>query len=269
MEGQGRRHVPLLILFLIISSFRTNSSLISVNSSQKVTLELYYETLCPYCSIFIVDYLYKIFNTGLIEIINLKLIPYGNAKIRPNSTIACQHGPYECWLNTIEACAIDVWPDVNAHFPFIYCVEKLIYEGKKTEWETCFEKLGLDQKPVRDCYENGRGKELELGYAAATNDLQPPHAYVPWVTVDGQPLYSDYRNFVTYICKAYKGTPVPSACGGLPAELSAADIISCKKGNMNILTPVCYTGVTIKSIFSGITSAVTSWMRGVTEAALE
>lgn len=23
-----------------------------------------------------------------------------------------QHGPYECLLNTIEACAIDVWPDV-------------------------------------------------------------------------------------------------------------------------------------------------------------
>ncbi|XP_027184323.1 gamma-interferon-responsive lysosomal thiol protein isoform X2 [Coffea eugenioides] len=260
MDARGRRHVPLrwplLMLSLIISS-----SLISATSSDKVTLELYYETLCPYCANFIVNYLYKLFDTGLIEITDLKLIPYGNAKIRPNSTVVCQHGPYECLLNTIEACAIDVWPDVHAHFPFIYCVEKLIYDGKKTEWETCFLKLGLDEKPVTDCYESGRGKELNLRNAAVTGDLRPPHTYVPWVTVDGQPLYDDYIDFVSFICKAYKGSPVPAACSGL----SAADV--SEKGSLNIFTPVCYTGVTIKSLFSGITTAVASWVRGVTEAA--
>ncbi|KAF7827637.1 Gamma-interferon-inducible lysosomal thiol reductase [Senna tora] len=112
-----------------------------------------------------------------------------NAKLRGNNTFDWQHGPYECLLNTVEACAIDAWPDLNEHFPFIYCVEKLVQERKYREWESCFKKLGLDPKPIDNCYTSEFGKELDLKYAAETNGLQPPHKYVPWVVVDGEPLY--------------------------------------------------------------------------------
>ncbi|XP_060175006.1 gamma-interferon-responsive lysosomal thiol protein-like [Lycium barbarum] len=181
-----------------------------ISCEQKVTLALYYESLCPGCCSFIVNYLPKIFKNGIIDIVDLKLVPWGNTKILANNTFKCQHGPAECLLDTVEACALDAWPDLNEHFPFIYCVESLIYNENYTQWETCFKKLHLKAKLVTDCVCSERGKELELRYAAETSALQPPHKYVPWVVVDGQPLYDDYTNFISYICKAYKGTaPIP------------------------------------------------------------
>ncbi|XP_045825027.1 gamma-interferon-responsive lysosomal thiol protein-like [Trifolium pratense] len=199
-----------LILFLSFSSFFFFSP--SSQSHNKVSLELYYESLCPYSADFIVNDLPKIFEPDLFSIVDLKLVPWGNAKLRPNSTITCQHGPYECLLNRVEACAIDTWPQLNEHFSFIYCIEDLVYDNRQEEWESCYEKLGLDSTRVNDCYRSEHGRELDLKYADETNALQPPHEYVPWVVVNGEPLYEDYENFLSYVCKAYKGANAPKSC---------------------------------------------------------
>jgi len=244
-------HHPLLLLLLL-----TTAAAITTASSEekgKVALDLYYETLCPYCSNFIVNYLDKLFDSGLISAVDLNLIPYGNAKIGSNGTITCQHGPMECLLNTIEACAISVWPDLNKHFSFIYCVETLVYEHNYAEWETCFDKLSLDATPIYECYTSGYGTELELQYAGETNTLQPPHEYVPWVVVDGQPLYDDYENFISYICEAFKGATLPNAC-------SDTSLKTIRKTKRNNLGPVCYREEATKSLSSKIRSALTSWL---------
>nr|DAD28106.1 TPA_asm: hypothetical protein HUJ06_029574 [Nelumbo nucifera] len=103
----------LSYLFLFGSLFSyCSAARVSSSASGKVSLALYYETLCPYCSSFIVKHLANVFEKGLIKIVDLKLVPYGNAKVGSNNTITCQHGSYECLLNTVEACAINVWPDL-------------------------------------------------------------------------------------------------------------------------------------------------------------
>ncbi|KAK7387268.1 hypothetical protein VNO78_27926 [Psophocarpus tetragonolobus] len=196
-----------LLLCLSFSALLSSSE-----SLEKVSLELYYESLCPFSANFIVNYLPKIFSPDLISLVHLKLVPWGNAKLRTNATFDCQHGPYECLLNTVEACAIDTWPELNNHFPFIYCIEDLALQGRRTQWESCFQKLHLDSKPINQCYNSEHGKQLDLQFAAETNALDPPHKYVPWVVVDGEPLYEDYENFLSYICKAYKGTDLPQSC---------------------------------------------------------
>ncbi|XP_042511654.1 gamma-interferon-responsive lysosomal thiol protein-like [Macadamia integrifolia] len=154
-------------LLLLSSIFMFASAIASPRShpAPKVSLALYYETLCPDCSSFIVNDLSKIFNNELIKIIDLKLVPYGNSKKDSNGTLICQHGKEQCFLNIVEACIIDMWPT-----------------------------------------------PLEDKYGKMTGSLTPPHEYFPWVTVNGLPLLQDFRKFISYVCEAYKGKPVPEVC---------------------------------------------------------
>ncbi|EOY34583.1 hypothetical protein QUC31_018366 [Theobroma cacao] len=243
--------LSLLCSLFLLCPFSSASAITLPSDSHKVSLTLYYESLCPYSANFIVNYLGKLFEDDLLSIVDLRLVPWGNAKLKGNDTFACQHGPGECLLNTIEACAIDAWPQLNDHFPFIYCVETLVYELKYLEWESCYGKLGLDSKPISDCYSNGLGLKLELQYAAETNALEPPHKYVPWVVVDGQPLYEDYENYISYVCKAYKGAAVPKACSGLSFNLIYGE---------KLIHPVCYEEIPAPTLLSRAISSVMSWI---------
>ncbi|VVA16516.1 PREDICTED: gamma-interferon-inducible lysosomal [Prunus dulcis] len=198
--------LPCLLLFALFTP--TSSSARTLPSdSGKVSLALYYESLCPYSANFIVNYLVKLFEDDLISIVDLKLSPWGNAKLRSNDTFSCQHGPSECLLNTVEACAIKIWPAL-----------------------------------------------LELQYAAETSALQPPHQYVPWVVVDGLPIYEDYENFLTYVCNAYNGTAALKACSKLSlntiqkASTKSTLSVGCNEGKM-------------PALFGRIRSTLTSWMR--------
>lgn len=248
-----------LVLFSLFCPSPTWAS-----ESRKVSLELYYESLCPYSANFIVNYLVKLFEDDLISIVDLNLVPWGNAKIKGNNnTVVCQHGPYECLLNTVEACAIDIWPELSKHFPFIYCIENLVYERKYLQWESCFEKLDLDPQPVTDCYTSDYGKELELQYAAETDALQPPHKYVPWVVVDGQPIYEDYENFLSYICKAYKGTAAQTACSKL-----SPDTLKTERAKPS--SPVCYKEEEkVPTSWARVRSAAMSWIHQMNAAAFD
>lgn len=74
---------PLFAFFLLVC-------ISSPSISQKVTLSLYYETLCPYCADFIVNHLVKVFDGGLTSIVDLRMIPWGNAFIQSDGTFVCQ-----------------------------------------------------------------------------------------------------------------------------------------------------------------------------------
>lgn len=65
---------------------------VSPISCKQVSLGLYYETLCPDSAEFIVDNLTKIFENGLIDVVDLHLVPWGNADaiLQGSNTFECQ-----------------------------------------------------------------------------------------------------------------------------------------------------------------------------------
>ena len=79
----------------------------------------------------------------------------------------------------------------SEHFPFINCVETLVYEHKYPQWESCFEKLGLDPKPISDCYSSGHGKEV--GFLQLNLTLNFPFKWRKlswWKYQDAHPFFS-------------------------------------------------------------------------------
>ncbi|VAH89946.1 unnamed protein product [Triticum turgidum subsp. durum] len=205
----ARLHHFLLLAALLLLIGRGAPSSAGAAGNGKVPVELYYESLCPSSAQFVTDRLAEALEDGLLEAADVTLVPYGNAKVGKGGTITCEHGPEECLLNTVEACAIDAWPDVNVHFGFINCVEGLVMNEIQGEWESCFHKLGLEPKAVTECYKSEHGHKLSLKYGKQTGALVPPLNGVPHVVVDGKPR--EDREFVSYVCKAYKGRP-PKIC---------------------------------------------------------
>ncbi|GJX07415.1 gamma interferon responsive lysosomal thiol reductase family protein [Tanacetum coccineum] len=111
-------YLKMLVVFFLLTMER------SYCDDDKVKLSLYYEALCPYCSDFIVN-------------LDLKLVPWGNTQLAPNNAWICQHGPDECSIDVVEACAIDLLPQHGLRFKLIECIERLNLEGRHGDWKSC------------------------------------------------------------------------------------------------------------------------------------
>jgi interferon gamma-inducible protein 30 len=115
----------LFVVLAVATAFEVRT--VEQPNDDKVYIELYYESLCPYCQQFIEGSLKTAFSTKDIwQIADFRAWPYGNARTVANGSswsFTCQHGPNECVGNLIEACAINMYDWYTQALPFIICIE--------------------------------------------------------------------------------------------------------------------------------------------------
>ncbi|XP_018414426.1 PREDICTED: gamma-interferon-inducible lysosomal thiol reductase [Nanorana parkeri] len=196
-----------------------NSKDLKKNNDENVQVDLYYESLCGGCRRFLALQLYPTF-LMLNDIVNITLVPYGNAQERNVSgkwEFDCQHGPEECYGNTIEACLMYLLKENADYFPIIDCME--MSPNVTSALQPCLEALKpeLPVKTVLDCVNGDLGNKLMHANAQRTQALNPPHQYVPWIVINGkhtEDLQTRAQNSLfNLVCELYKGTK-PAACTG-------------------------------------------------------
>ncbi|XP_046548842.1 gamma-interferon-inducible lysosomal thiol reductase-like isoform X1 [Haliotis rubra] len=191
-------------------------------SAEPVDLVLYYESMCPYCRKFITTQLYPAFTALPSSVLNLTIVPYGNARERQQNgswEFACQHGPVECLGNLIAACALNYTSyQAEDYMPFINCMELSTTHGQElSALHKCAAANNVSEDDVLTCMKNKDGGNLMHEMALET-EAAKVH-YVPWIVVNGQHTTSiqnsAYKELMGFLCKTYTG-PQPTACKDLP-----------------------------------------------------
>jgi len=213
------------LAFLIAVNILFSICITNIITTDIPKIDVYYESLCPYCEGFIGDSFKTYFSKlGHEKIANITFIPYGNAQeVQQGSkyVYTCQHGPDECTGNVFEACAKSKMSSEQFH-GFLICVKENIELNKRdftvtTKFCTNDDKLASD---ITTCAYSGEGNALQHEAALQTNSLDPPHKYVPWIVVNGKydPNTGDQivDDLFKYICKTYSDIPVvKEVCGNI------------------------------------------------------
>merc|ERR1712038_839478 len=102
----------LIALILIVVVSVTSGYILQEKqdvAAPRVKLDLYYESLCPFCSEFIQQQLYRT-HAVFKKYMEINLNPFGNAEMTESPPgvfhFECQHGAEECKAGIIESCLI-------------------------------------------------------------------------------------------------------------------------------------------------------------------
>jgi len=181
-----------------------------------VAIEVYLESMCPGCKAFTAQQLFPTWQK-IKEVMNVTYVPYGNAQEKWDGNkwqFTCQHGANECVGNLIETCAMDVLKNVSKYLPFITCIEASDQLPDQAAL-LCAAKHKIYYSDIVKCANGSRGNDLEHQMAQMTDALQPPHQFVPWITINGVHTADIQQRATTdllgLICETYKGEK-PAAC---------------------------------------------------------
>jgi len=190
MKVAGTIAITAIFLVATTTAFVLDQSPVSSTSATPtVKINLYYESLCPYCRNFIVSQLGPTF-TKFKKYLDVELNPYGNARMRPNPykkgqyIFNCQHGEPECRGSIMEACIIDKLPTNHSPVPVVYCIEKSSNPSSPYVVQQCLKQKGVTSPTFEEVQRCANGPEGNAIFAKMGKQT-PPHGGVPFVIVNG------------------------------------------------------------------------------------
>lgn len=169
--------LQICLLFTLFGALQAKSNL-TVSTPQ--ILSVYYEAKCIDSFRFFYNQLLPSYKK-LGDKIKIELVPSGNTYYYPDGTLACQHGPDECYRNIVEACHIFGNTSNNnmlQTLDFITCMFTLTPEKCAKDYQVNWNSLSA-------CVNGPQGKKLELENRAKTDALNRYERYIPWVTLNG------------------------------------------------------------------------------------
>jgi len=155
-------------------------------SSAQLSLDIYYESLCPDSTRFISQQLGPMYE-ALGSDVNVNFNPYGFAEtteVDGGYEFECQHGADECYGNIVQACTLAHTEDRDTQVGLIVCM--MSSPNPSTAGPDCFQQMSLDYQPILDCIESGEGDELHAKYGEIQNSLDPRPNNVPWSNFNGE-----------------------------------------------------------------------------------
>ncbi|CAH1105507.1 unnamed protein product [Psylliodes chrysocephalus] len=204
----------LLIVSLFCISCRAQEILTQVN------LTLYTEGLCPTCKQFIVTQLYpaaQVLGDSLV----VEMVPFG-AMGKFGDEWTCNHGPLECYLNSVDSCLINLKPSQIQLLSFASCHGKKTSIHKSQE-ETeaivkeCAEENNVSWDDINKCLTDGTVETLLLANQEKTEnagaDAYPDIRFFNSFFNNDLEL-SSLQDLVATVCNfftSFKGAK-PSAC---------------------------------------------------------
>eukprot|EP01013_Petalomonas_cantuscygni_P023753 TRINITY_DN45253_c0_g1_i1.p1 TRINITY_DN45253_c0_g1~~TRINITY_DN45253_c0_g1_i1.p1 ORF type:complete len:259 (-),score=36.86 TRINITY_DN45253_c0_g1_i1:211-924(-) len=212
--------------------------------AQKVNVQFFGESLCPYCREFMGGTLNQTLeDPQMLAIMDFQYYPWGNAYFNidgcggtPGSydptvrlcwgrkcssasppsdcftaPITWQHGDNEGYGNRVEACVKQATPDVLQQLRFDKCFE-VDGSASKDDFRRCAAQTGIHYDIVSHCVNNDvRASAALAAEANATLRFAPAHAGVPWVIV-GTDAATAPSDLTQSVCMHFTGSNRPKAC---------------------------------------------------------
>lgn len=180
------------------------------DETEKVSIKIYYECLCPDCRRFDSEQLVPVMRR-LTDHLDIQTFPYGNAKTEEHDgkpTFTCQHGPAECYGNKLHACALDLLRNHTQALLVNACMMDPSQAGRGSDdqaLDVCGKAMGFDTAPIKHCATSDRGTQLLEHYGEESGKVG--YDYVPYVLINNKVLDPDCSDLLKFVCDAFVAPP--------------------------------------------------------------